>query len=440
MEKVLTSPKEKTWRVDGMHCPNCENAVQNALANLPGISNVRADWQRGTLAASWDGGILPEADIDARLRDAGYSLVLGSPEHETFHSVLRLVIPAAGAAALYFLLTRTSAAGWMQAFPMAKEGMDLGMLFLVGLATSLHCIAMCGGINMAQSTASVKNGVKPGRANLLYNLGRLTAYTAAGGIIGGIGTVFNFSTRTKAAIQLLAAFFMLIMSVHLAGGFTWLGKLLPHIPKKLRTGTMKRAAGRSSFIVGLANGLMPCGPLQAMQLYALSSGSWQKGALAMFLFCLGTIPLMLGFGFASGQLMRKFAKPMRLISSALVLVMGVNALVSGFSLLGIGGAAPLGSDGVAVAENGTQYVYSELEYGDYPVITVQEGIPAQWTLHAEEDRITSCNHELYIPAFDLTVTLHPGDNVIRFTPNDAGDIPYTCWMGMIRGTIHVSGS
>ena len=62
---------------------------------------------------------------------------------------------------LYFLLTRTAVSEWMQAFPMAREGMGLGMLFAVGLATSLHCVAMCGGINIAQSAASAHAATGP---------------------------------------------------------------------------------------------------------------------------------------------------------------------------------------------------------------------------------------------------------------------------------------
>ena len=94
------------------------------------------------------------------------------------------------------------------------------------------------------------------------------------------------------------------------------------MPWALSARLIGAVAGKSSYYIGLANGLMPCGPLQAMQLYALSSGNWWRGALSMFCFCLGTIPLMLG------------------------------------------------EDGYAVVQGDTQYVYSELEFGGYPVITV----------------------------------------------------------------------
>ena len=89
-------------------------------------------------------------------------------------------------------------------------------------------------------------------------------------------------------IILVASLIMLLMSFNMLGIIEF---RLPFINKiKLKT------KSRNSFIIGLLNGLMPCGPLQAMQVYALSTGSFIKGALSMFLFSLGTVPLMLLVG------------------------------------------------------------------------------------------------------------------------------------------------
>ena len=431
------SYNRKVWRVEGMHCPRCESAVRRALAGADGLRDPEVSYPDGTLTALWDASALSESEIDTRLREAGYGL---RPEagRPFLRGLMQLLLVAAVAALLYLLLTRTAVSRWMQAFPMAREGMGMGMLFAVGLATSLHCVAMCGGINIAQSAASAQRGRRPSRANLLYNLGRLTSYTLIGGIVGALSMAFSISASGKAAIQLIAAAFMLIMALNLLGGFGWLRRITPRLPEGLRARLAGGAAGKSSYYIGLANGLMPCGPLQAMQLYALSSGSWWRGAMSMCCFCLGTIPLMLGIGLVGGSLNRRFARPMRVISAMLVLAMGMSAMASGLALAGVGVAAsPRGEEGASVADGGEQVVRSELEFGGYPVITVQAGTPVEWTIHAGESRINSCNNEIYIPEFDLSVPLQPGDNVIRFTPERSGAIPYTCWMGMIRSTIYV---
>ena len=151
-----------------------------------------------------------------------------------------------------------------------------------------------------------------------------------GGVVGAVGSVFKLSNAAQAGIQLVAAIFMVLMALNLLdiGG---LRGVVPTLPAGLRTKLMGKVS-RSSLYLGLLNGLMPCGPLQAMQLYALSTGSWHMGALSMFCFCLGTVPLMLGFGLVSGRLNKRFARPMRVASGALVLLMGMAMLSNGLSL------------------------------------------------------------------------------------------------------------
>lgn len=366
----------KTRRVDGMHCQHCETAVRRALSGASGLSEVNVSFPNGTLTALWDEKLLQEKEIDARLREAGYGLIRGTKGAGWLRDVLRLLLAIAAAGIFYLLFTRTGVADLMRAFPTARAGMGLGALFAVGPATSLHCVAMCGGINLAQSAASAQRGAKPSRANLLYNLGRLCSYTLIGGIVGALGTALSITNTAKAAIQIFAAAFMLLMALNLPGGFAGLRRFTFRLPERLSKRLLERSAGKSSFVIGLANGLMPCGPLQAMQVCALSAGSWWQGALSMCCFCLDTIPLMLGMGLVSGKLNKRFAKPMRYASAALVLAMGVSTLASGLALAGAVTSAAIrtGKDGAAIVQGGVQYVRSEPDYGSYPVITVQADI------------------------------------------------------------------
>ena len=307
---------------------------------------------------------------------------------------------------------------------------------MVGLLTSLHCVAMCGGINLAQSAVSAQAGRRVSASNIQYNLGRLVSYTIVGGLVGAIGSVFKLSNAAQATIQLVAAIFMVLMVLNLLdiGG---LRGVVPTLPAGLRTKLMGKVS-RSSLYLGLLNGLMPCGPLQAMQLCALSTGSVIMGALSMFCFCLGTVPLMLGFGLVCGRLNKRFARPMRVASGALVLLMGMAMLSNGLSLSGIQLSIPRGAaSDVAVSAANIQTVESELDWRGYPDITVQAGVPVRWNIHAEAEKITGCNNEMVIPALNLRVPLSEGDNIVKFTVDEPGVIPYTCWMGMLRGTITV---
>lgn len=425
------SAVQTVWRVSGMHCPGCEAAVCRA-AERAGLEKPSASFRRGELTGLWDPARLSEADLARAVAQAGYALAPGVSRRR---SVLRAVGILLALAALFFLMGYTPLSSLFSSIPVARAGMSLGALFTLGLMTSLHCVAMCGGLNLGQSAASAQAGRRVTRANLQYNLGRLASYSATGALVGALGSAVRLSVRAQAAVQLFAALGMLLMALNLLD-MPVLSRFAPSLPARWRG----RLAGRnSSLCVGLLNGLMPCGPLQAMQLYALSAGSWYMGALSMLAFGLGTSPLMLGFGLIGGRLNRRFARPMRLFSGGLVLTMAVAMLTNGLALSGalpaLSGPA---SPSQAAVSGGVQLVQSELDWQGYPDITVQSGMPVRWVIHAGEDKITGCNREMVIPALNLRVPLQPGDNVVEFTVDEPGIISYTCWMGMLRGSITVT--
>ena len=424
-----------TWTVAGMFCPHCEATIQKKLRGVPGISEAKADYRRATLTALWDEQRLPADRLAKMLADEGYEL---QSRRRPWQGVLRVAGFTAGLAALCALFSLTPLSRWINAFPLAQAGMSLGAVFLVGMMTSVHCVAMCGGINLAQSASAGQKGQGMVRANLMYQAGRVLSYALAGMIVGALGGVLSVTDTLRGIIQLIAAAFMGLMALNLLGGFDWTRRLSLRVPAGVSARLAGWTQGRSSFLIGLANGLMPCGPLQSMQLYALSTGSPWMGGLSMLAFALGTVPLMLGFGLMGGRLNQRWQKPMRFVSAALVAVMGVSMLSSGLALTGMSVPAPArGPANLAVVADGGQTVWSELDYGSYPAITVQAGLPVTWTLHADEEKINSCNGALVIPEYDIRLTVQPGDNVITFTPEKEGTIPYSCWMGMIRSSIRV---
>jgi sulfite exporter TauE/SafE len=272
------------------------------------------------------------------------------------------------------------------------------------------------------------------------------SYTTIGAVVGTLGSVISFSGTLKGIVQLLAGVFMVIMGLNMLGIFPWLRRLNPRMPKifarKLQS---EKAASKSPLYVGLLNGLMPCGPLQAMQLYALSTGSPVEGALSMLLFSLGTVPLMFGLGALSAVLSKKFKRKVMTAGAALVVVLGLSMFTQGWSLSGFSLAALLpqsspvsqsADSGVRVVD-GVQLVDSTLSSGKYPAITVQAGIPVKWTISAADDTINGCNNRLFIPEYDIKYSFEPGENIIEFTPEKTGKFPYSCWMGMIRSAITV---
>ena len=92
----------------------------------------------------------------------------------------------------------------------------------------------------------------------------------------------------------------------------------------------------------------------------------------------------------------------------------------------------------ATAEDGVQIIESTLTGGRYPNITVTAGIPVRWIIQVPKGALNGCNYRMLLNAYGITHTFSEGENIIEFTPEKTGTVPYTCWMGMIRGNIFVT--
>ncbi len=437
---------KKTLKIDGMTCVSCENRIERKLQNTPGILEAKVSYSGGTAAVTYDSRIITLEGITEIIEKLDYKVKSAVYLKESNTNIIKTLGVVLILFALYMLASRFGVLNIFNSFPQAEKNTGYAMLFVIGLLTSVHCVAMCGGIGLSQCVPQGNADVSGGkwstlRPSLLYNLGRVISYTVVGGVVGAIGSVVSFSGAFKGVVQLAAGIFMVIMGLNMLNLFPWLKKLNPRMPK-IFARKINREKGRSNspLYVGLLNGLMPCGPLQAMQLYALSTGSMLTGALSMFLFSLGTVPLMFGMGALSSILSKKFTHRMMRVSAVLVTVLGVFMFSSGMSLSGISMPSADGSvksGNVAVVKDGVQLITTGLPSGRYEPITVQKGIPVKWTIQAKDGDINGCNNRIVIPKYNKELKLNVGDNVIEFTPTDSGVIPYSCWMGMIRSQITV---
>ena len=434
-------------RIDGMTCVNCENRIERKLQRTNGVRKAKVRYASGTAEITYDEKIIRIEKIITIIERLGYKAAEETEKTKRADASKALGVFVV-LFALYMILRRFGALDVFNAFPEAREGMGYGMLFVIGLLTSLHCVAMCGGINLSQTVSRNAQMSKSGTAvllpSVLYNSGRVISYTVIGGIVGAVGSVVSFSGTMKGVVQLAAGVFMIIVGLNMLNLFPGLRRLTPRMPKVFAKKINQQKSGKSPFIVGLLNGLMPCGPLQAMQLYALSTGSPVKGALSMLLFSLGTVPLMFGLGALSTFLSRKFTAKMMTVSAVLVVVLGISMFSSGMSLSGIslsniigGAGSGARNENIAKVTDNVQVVTTKLSSGSYEPITVQKGIPVRWIIKAEKKDINGCNNEIIIPEFNIDKKLMAGDNIIEFTPTESGTFPYSCWMGMIRSRITV---
>ncbi len=424
-----------------MTCVGCQNRIKKALYNTVGIVEANVSFAKATAEVTYDPKAISSRDVRNVIVNLDYQVVEkrngsnGAADAENAKGpntigLLAIIV------ILYYIVSGLNLTG---AIPLAETSMSFGMLFVIGLLTSVHCVAMCGGINLSQCLTAT--GRSPVKASALYNLGRVISYTVVGFLVGALGRVVTFDGAFKGVVQIIAGVFMVIMGLNILQIFPWLRRLMPRMPRFIadRIDRGKRKS-KSNFVIGLLNGLMPCGPLQAMQIYALSTGSPVEGALSMMLFGLGTVPLMFGFGAFSSLLSRRFTKKMMTAGAILVTVLGMTmfrqgANLSGINLGGIIGNSS-GTDKYQI-EDGVLVVESTLSASGYPKITVQRGLPVRWKIDAPQGSINGCNRTFYISEYDVEHTFRVGENVVEFTPDRTGTFRYTCWMGMISGTIIV---
>ncbi|GHV79499.1 heavy metal-associated domain-containing protein [Spirochaetia bacterium] len=430
-----TGIQTRTLRIGGMTCVNCQNRIERKLRSTPGIEGAEVSYNAGTASVRYNAEIITIREIAAIIETLDYSVQTGAdPKPDAYRTAGILIIIFAA----FMLIQNSGLLTFFNKFPLAESGMGYGMLFLIGIITSVHCLAMCGGINLSQCLPHTDTL----RPSLLYNLGRVISYTAVGIIVGALGSVISFSGAMRGVVQLAAGVFMVVMGINMLGVFPALRRFNLRMPK-IFVDRIDRAKGRGSgpLYIGLLNSLMPCGPLQAMQLYALGTGSPISGGISMLLFSLGTAPLMFGLGALSTSLGKRFTKRVMTAGAMLVMILGMSMVsygwgLSGFTINQSSTTAAAGTFEPTITD-GVQVVNSTLSGGRYPAITVQAGIPVRWRIDAPQGSINGCNNRMIIREYGIEHRFKPGENIVEFTPTKTGKFPYSCWMGMIRSSITV---
>lgn len=427
--------KKEKIKVYDMTCNSCENRVERSLNKLEGVINTKASYSNEQVLVEYDAELCDIGKINETIKSAGYSV-----ESSNIYKVIGILIVAA---AMIYLGSTTGG------FDMNARlnGASYVVLFIIGILTSIHCVGMCGGIMLSQSVLNKDmNKLQAMRPALLYNAGRVLAYTLVGAIVGILGSVLSLSLNAKSAMQIFAGVFMIILGLNMAG-FSMFRKLNLRLPWSSCTAKKKFNA---PFLVGFLNGLMPCGPLQTMQLYALGTGSAVKGAISMFLFALGTVPLMLTFGAVSGILSKGYTKKILKMSGFLVIILGIIMGNRGLALAGVGipGFSDIGKGSIsnsssaaninkAVLKDDVQEITMTVDGGGFTPneFYVKKNIPVKWIIKG--DAINPCNNAIAVPALNIERTIKSGENIIEFTPSDK-DLNFSCWMGMIKGVIKVT--
>ena len=207
--------------------------------------------------------------------------------------------------------------------------------FILGFFGSLHCAGMCGPLALAIPIGqrSVTYRIAGG---LLYNFGRAITYAILGVIVGFLGEGIRFSGFQQWVS--IAIGVIMIISVILPG--------IIHITPLLQRATtdflsplkkqIRQLFNNHRFypllLIGLLNGLLPCGLVYIALSGAIVSSSLAHSVAYMFLFGLGTLPMMFALVFFSNLIKNKFIGKLRAAIPIFVVILGVLFILRGLNL------------------------------------------------------------------------------------------------------------
>lgn len=444
--------KKENYPISGMHCRSCELLVEDHISEVAGVKKVNVNYKKGVAEVYYENK--PQnTEIEKAIRNAGYSLGVNKKRPFISSNPMVYLELTFAAGALFILYA------WLKVFGV----LDLNFQFssmpsflvvaLIGLTAGVStCMALIGGLVLGVSSrhaelhpeATASQKFKP---HLFFNLGRLLSYAVFGGAIGLIGSAFRLSSPMLGFLVIFAGVIMFFLGLKMTEVFPRLDSGVLLMPKSIArllgiNREVKEYSHKGTFVTGALTFFLPCGFTQAIQVYAISTGSFSKGALIMFLFALGTMPGLLGIGgltsVAKGWFARYFFKFVALV----LFILAVSNIQNGFNLTGITFAGS-GQNNVKEEKisgkiiNGEQVVDIAQSGSGYSPrnVTVKKDVPVKLLVNATN--LYVCTSTFVIPKFQVWSQLVAGINEIKFTPTEAGLIKFSCAMGMYTGVINV---
>ena len=446
-----------TLPVMGMTCRSCEVRIARFVGRLPHVQHVSASAVQGRVTVESTEPVSPAA-IETALRKAGYEIG-HTPWLErdpriwlTAGAGVMLVAVLAAIASVTGLAELASGAG-----DLSQGGLLVALL--LGLAAGVStCMALVGGLVLGLSAAFQASRTAAGlgaqgaaaqmRPAVVFVGGRIAGYAVLGGALGAAGANVTMPPQLTAILMIVVAVVMTILGARLTGLSPRMAGWSPTLPMGVGTRLGLGSGDVSAYSDPRAAGLgalsffLPCGFTQAIQIYALSTGSPLLGAALLGAFAIGTAPGLLAIA-GLPVVVPSRARPtlLRLVG---VVVLGFALMngsaglqLSGFtlpSLVGFASAAPLPG---TLGPDGVQRITTYQDAGGYSPgnIAIYAGYPTVWTI--ESSTTATCAASLFAPGVDVRVRLAKGPNVINLPALPAGTLDYTCAMGMYGGRITV---
>lgn len=462
---MLDDTKEVNYYVKGMHCASCEIIIEKKLLESENIKAVGASTTQGKVSIKYKSEKPGLEQLNEMFKGNGYTFsakqILKQTDSKSKELVTTIGIGAL-IIALFIGLNKLGLVGLVN----VNSKSSLPMFLVFGLIAGVSsCAALVGGIVLSMSKqwgelyAETDSTWKKSQPNLMFNAGRLISYGVFGVALGAIGSQLNLSLKFGSVLTLIVSIIMILLAFQMLG-FKAFDKFQFRLPKFITRPIANESnfKGRyMPFIMGALTFFLPCGFTLTAQGLALLSGSPLQGGLIMFLFALGTLPMLLIIGFSSVRFSQnpQWSKKFLKIAGILVLFFALYNINAQLNVLGafslsdlkiktntsttIQTNVPLVEEGLPPIVNGKQILKMDASSNGYTpnYLKVKVGIPVQWEI---TDKGTSgCTNAIISQSlFDGSIPLINGQTSIKeFTPTSIGKYKFSCWMGMISGVIEV---
>ena len=438
-----------------MQCVDCGNIIEDAIRQLPGVLMAKANFSTESLEIKFEQDIIDLKTICAGIKSAGYTCGKYNVK-PTAGLLKRLSYISIAFIGILTLFQLEDFVDFGLNTGRLEQNISYGLLFLVGVLTSFHCIGMCGGFIVAYTAVGSQEGRPSFLSHLVYGLGKTISYTTFGALFGLLGESITLTLGLRSMVAGIAGIFLIVYGLSMLDTFAGLRHFHIRPPKVIgHSITNIRRRIRNPLAIGLLTGLMfACGPLQAMYILAAGTGSPLEGAKLLFIFALGTLPVMLAFGYLTGVITANTTRKLLKTSGIIILVLGAfmlnrSLLISGsgydFNALRSKASQEIQAhfmtwrhhtDAVSHLQVGYQVIYMETGNTSQPnEFSLRKNIPVKWIINVKE--LTYCNKQIIIPSLDMMIDLQEGLQIVEFKPEKSGIISWSCPMGMMRGTFVV---
>ncbi|MDD5749761.1 MAG: sulfite exporter TauE/SafE family protein [Patescibacteria group bacterium] len=429
--------------IEGMHCQACELAIGDTLREIKDLKVKKISHQNGQLEIVYYGRELPLTAVFERIKKLGYNpslepIAKDKRQKASFSHWLYALLIVFGFYLVYRYLVWIGLFSWLE---IGSSSLNYGASFLTGVAASLStCLVVVGAVVMSFSAKYQAQGnffQSSLRPHLFFHVGRLASFFLLGGFLGLAGSWLGFSQTFNAIFTFLVALVLLYLSFNILGFLPSLASFGLKTPAKF-LGFWHSLRDSNHFLapalLGALTFFLPCGFTQSMQLLALSSGSFWTGGLSLFLFALGTVPVLLLLGISTRKIKDFRSSLWKKVIGILIFLFAFYTLFSALALAGLNiDFFRQKSIGQTVEQGDYQIINMVVDYRGFTpnVFYLKKGLPVKWLIDGQQ--VSGCTNEIIVPSLGLSQKISSGENVVEFLPDKAGTIAFSCGMGMVRG-------